>query len=164
MWSTADWHLFRRRQPARQAGFSLIEVLVAVLVLGVGMLGIAALQLNAMRNNQLSLQRTQAVTMIYFMLDALRANRSDAVNGNYNLSHTPGNACPVPAIGTTLVSNDRHFWLQALKDNIGDENSTCGEIDCQTSAGNTNCRVAVYWKDNRDTSGGVEKLEVATRL
>ena len=148
----------------RQDGFSLIETLIAVLVLSVGLLGVAALQMNALKNNQLSLQRSQAVVMINFMLDAMRANRPDAANGNYDLSYTPGNSCSVPAASTNLVDNDQHFWLQALKDNIANEGSTCGEIDCQTTAGNTVCRVAVYWKDKNDSSAAVEKLEVATRL
>jgi len=144
----------------RQEGFSLIETLIAVLVLSVGLLGMAALQMNAIKNNQLSLQRSQAVVMISFMLDAMRANRADASNSNYNMAKT----CTVPAAATTLVSNDRHFWLQALKDNIGDESTTCGEIACQTNAGSTDCRVAIYWKDKNDASAAEEKFEVATRL
>lgn len=147
-------------RPRRQDGFSLIETLIAVLVLSVGLLGVAALQMNAIKNNQLSLQRSQAVVMINFMLDSMRANRPDAANGNYNI----GKTCTVPAAAATLLSNDRHFWLQALKDNIGNEDSTCGEIACQTNAGNTDCRVAVYWKDKNDGSAAEEKFEVATRL
>ena len=40
---------------------SLIEVLVAVLIMGIGLLGIAAMQTVALRNGQSSLERTQAV-------------------------------------------------------------------------------------------------------
>ena len=43
-----------------QAGAGLIEVLVAVLVMGVGLLGIAAMQATALRNHQSALERTQA--------------------------------------------------------------------------------------------------------
>ena len=86
----------------RQAGFSLIEVLIAVLVLGVGLLGMAALQMSALKSNQLSLQRTQAVTMIYFMFDAMRANREDAINGIYDLAKT----CSIPSEGSALTSRD----------------------------------------------------------
>jgi type IV pilus assembly protein PilV len=154
------------RRRWRQEGFSLIETLIAVLVLSVGLLGMAALQMNAIKNNQLSLQRSQAVVMINFMLDSMRANRADAANGNYDTRSgaSKGKTCTVPAAAANLVDNDRHFWLQALKDNIGNENTTCGEIDCQTNAGNTDCRVAIYWKDKNDSSAAEEKLEVATRL
>ena len=159
MWPAADRPTPMAR-PRRQDGFSLIETLIAVLVLSVGLLGVAALQMNAIKNNQLSLQRSQAVVMINFMLDAMRANRADASNSNYNMAKT----CTVPLAAATLVSNDLHFWLQALKDNIGNESSTCGEIACQTNAGRTDCRVAVYWKDKNDASDAEEKFEVATRL
>ena len=142
----------------RQAGFSLIEVLIAVLVLGVGLLGMAALQMSALKSNQLSLQRTQAVTMIYFMFDAMRANREDALNGLYDLAKT----CSIPSEGSTLASRDHYFWLNALKANIGNEGTTCGEIDCPSGA--SACTVSVYWKDNRDANSSEEHFEVATRL
>lgn len=153
-----------RRNPrppsSRQSGFTLLEVLVAVVVLGVGMLGVAALQVNALKSNQSSLQRTQAVTMIYYMLDAMRANRADAANQLYDM----GKTCVVPtAAPTSLVSNDLLSWLQALKDNIGDASTTCGEIDCTSGA--TLCKVAVYWDDTRGAGGNAaEKFEIATRL
>ena len=140
-----------------QGGFSLIEVLVSVLVLSVGLLGMAALQINAMKNNQSSFQRTQAVMLSYFMLDAMRANRADALSGNYNMAK----ACAVPAEGTSLASNDRHFWMQALKDNIANDDDTCGEIAC---AGST-CTVSIYWNDERGTGGSDEQVfETSTRL
>ncbi|PKL95002.1 MAG: type IV pilus modification protein PilV, partial [Gammaproteobacteria bacterium HGW-Gammaproteobacteria-8] len=107
---------------SRQGGFSLLEVLISVVVLSVGLLGMAALQINAMKNSQSSFQRTQAVMLSYYMLDAMRANRADAVAENYNLAKT----CEVPVEGGSLVSHDRHFWLQALKDNIGNAATTCG--------------------------------------
>lgn len=149
----------RRSSRAGQHGFSLLEALISVLVLGVGLLGVAALQINALKNNQSSLQRTQAVTMVYYMFDAMRANRSDAVKGLYNLSKT----CTVPAASSTLVANDLHFWVQTLKDTLGDDSATCGQIDC--AAGAAVCKVIVYWNDQRGTGGlSTQTLEVATRL
>lgn len=139
-----------RAASANQAGFSLLEVLIAVLVLSVGLLGMAALQINAMKNNQSSYQRTQAVMLSYFMLDAMRTNRRDVADGNYNLAKT----CAVPVDGGSLVSGDQHFWMQALKDNLGNENSTCGEIVC---AGMT-CTVRIYWADGRATGGAAEQM------
>ena len=51
----------------RAAGFSLIEVLVSMLVLGIGILGMAALQLNSMKFNQTAAVRTQATFLAYDM-------------------------------------------------------------------------------------------------
>ncbi|AZD31895.1 type IV pilus modification protein PilV [Pseudomonas chlororaphis] len=57
-----------------QAGMTLIEVLVAVLILGVGLLGAAAVQLNALRYTDSALMTSQASFIAYDMLDRIRAN------------------------------------------------------------------------------------------
>lgn len=58
----------------RQLGVSLLEVLVAVLVLAIGVLGAAQLQLAALRYNASAAHATQASFIAYDMLDRLRAN------------------------------------------------------------------------------------------
>lgn len=71
---------------ARQ-GFSLIEVLVALLVLSIGLLGLAALQTTGLAFNHQSYERTQAVIQAYDIIDRMRANRSgsgDTINSTYN--------------------------------------------------------------------------------
>lgn len=144
---------------SRQRGFSLLEVLISVVVLSIGLLGMAALQINAMKNSQSSFQRSQAVMLSYYMLDAMRANRADAVAENYNLAKT----CVVPAEGGSLVTRDRHFWLQALKNNIADVATTCGQITCV--AATSTCTVRIYWNDDRGTGGAGEQLfETSTRM
>lgn len=57
-----------------QAGFSMIELLVAVLVMGIGVLGVAALQLVSLQNNRLALERGEAVHLAYDIMDRIRAN------------------------------------------------------------------------------------------
>ncbi|UZE17164.1 type IV pilus modification protein PilV [Pseudomonas sp. B21-054] len=57
-----------------QAGMTLIEVLVAVLILGVGMLGAAMIQLNALKYTDSSRMTSQASFIAYDMLDRIRAN------------------------------------------------------------------------------------------
>ena len=62
---------FRRRQ----GGTTLIEVLVAVLVLSVGLLGVAALQAVSLTNNNNAYLRSQATSYTYEYLDRIRASR-----------------------------------------------------------------------------------------
>jgi type IV pilus assembly protein PilV len=67
----------RRRGRTRrggEAGFSLIELLVAVLVMGIGVLGVTALQLVSLQNNRAALERAEAVQLAYDMMDRIRAN------------------------------------------------------------------------------------------
>ena len=59
---------------AAQRGFTLIEVTVATLVLAIGILGVAAMQLTGTRSNQAALARTQAIYLAQDMLERIRAN------------------------------------------------------------------------------------------
>ena len=99
---------FRPRHAAK--GVSLIEVLISVLVMGIGMLGIAAMQATALRNNQSALERSQAVVQSYAILDAMRANAVAARAGEYNMAMT-GTA----PTGATLADTDRADWINALQ-------------------------------------------------
>ena len=66
--------------PLSQQGFTLIEVMVAVFVLAVGILGMAGMQAVSVRESQNSIFRSQADILAGDMADRLRANRSDATD------------------------------------------------------------------------------------
>jgi type IV pilus assembly protein PilV len=150
----------RRRD---QQGMSLLEVLVAVLIMGIGLLGIAAMQATALRNSQSALERSQAVVQTYAILDAMRANRDGALAGAYN---TGGFECTAPG-GTTLAQADRAAWLGAMKQTMGqdDDVTTCGSINCNAGL----CTVAVRWDDSRargleDEEDNPSERTVTTRV
>lgn len=67
--------------PSSQRGVTLIEVLVTVVILSVGLLGVAAMQAFSLQSGQAAFQRTQATTIAYEISDQLRANRSRVLNG-----------------------------------------------------------------------------------
>lgn len=66
----------------KNAGFTLIEVLIAMVVLAVGLLGLAALQATSLRNNQSAYFRSQAVQFSYNIADRIRANKVEALKGS----------------------------------------------------------------------------------
>ena len=83
-------------RPAR--GFSLIEVLIALLVLSVGLLGLAFLQAAGLRFNNDSYMRSQATILAYDLVDRMRANTKAALGGAYCLtSVTPCTTIAPPA-------------------------------------------------------------------
>ncbi len=95
------------------AGFTLIEVLVAVLVLAIGMLGIAALIVQGVKYNHGAYLRSQISTLAYDIIDRMRANRANAVN--YALptpyvAQTPAgtNACDYTVAAS--AANDLGCW------------------------------------------------------
>lgn len=136
--------LQRCAAPRHVRGMSLIEVLVSVLVLSVGLLGIAAMQSLALRGGQSSMETSQAVMQTSSIIEAMRANRTNAAN--YNI----GKTCAVSAIsGNTLAANDLKAWLTSMKSTIGGvatgDTTTCGQI----SGCPDNCTITVYWDDSR---------------
>ena len=64
----------KTRQPARQNGFSLVEVLIALIIMSVGMLGIATLFVQSMQAGRTSMFRHHAVTLAGDVADRIRAN------------------------------------------------------------------------------------------
>lgn len=65
-------------------GFSLVEVLVALLVLSIGLLGLAALQTTSLQYNTGSYFRTQATFLAYDIIDRMRANLGAVANSDGN--------------------------------------------------------------------------------
>lgn len=95
-------------------GFSLIELLVAVLVMGIGVLGVTALQMVSLQNNRMALQRGEAVHLAYDMMDRVRANPSDAYDG---VAFGDGPPDPPDCIGdgancseAQMVAFDQAVW------------------------------------------------------
>ncbi len=140
-----------------QRGASLIEILVAVLILSLGFLGMAGLQANALKKNQSSLARSQAVMFGYYIMDAMRADRSGALAGTYNTAAT-GICDPAALLGTSLADNTRKDWLQRMRGSLGDTASTCGIINCDNTG---ICTVTIRWNDER--AGGLGTQDFVTR-
>ncbi len=101
--------------PAGSRGFGLIEVLVSILVLSIGLLGLANLQTNGMRFNHSAYLRTQTTVLAYDIVDAMRANRgaagklTTALGGAYLTDYT--DSLPV---GTTVAEADLRNWKTLL--------------------------------------------------
>lgn len=91
-----------------QAGFTLVEVLVALIVLSIGMLGIAALYLDTLRASRQALVRTQAVTLAADIADRIRSNRTTAN------AYDCGGTCEADE-GVGLAVEDINAWRTAVE-------------------------------------------------
>ena len=72
----------------KQQGFTLLEVLIALLVLSIGLLGLAALQTTGLRSNQMATMRTLSTQIAYDMTDRMRANPTGVALGQYIIATT----------------------------------------------------------------------------
>ncbi|MEW5892531.1 MAG: type IV pilus modification protein PilV [Pseudomonadota bacterium] len=138
---------------SRQAGFSLLEVLVALVILSLGLLGLAALQATGLKNNHSAYTRSQAALYAYDMIDRLRADRQAALAGSYNLTL----AASAPT-GNSLADTERANWLAQLAGLPGGD----GSIDVTTAGVVT---IIVQWNDSRATAGSSSAtLQVVSQI
>ncbi len=96
--------------PANSRGFSLIEVLVTIIILMIGLLGLAGLQARALTAQMESYQRSQALILLKDMASRIEANRKNAAA--YVTTLNPAASCP--AAGATVASKDLNEWCNAL--------------------------------------------------
>lgn len=75
-----------RTHHVSQDGFSLIEALIAMVVLSLGLLGLAGLQISSLKYNQTAMLRSKAVTLAYDMQERVRASGQSAKNGDFNVA------------------------------------------------------------------------------
>ncbi|WP_439850520.1 type IV pilus modification protein PilV [Pseudomonas syringae] len=133
----------------RQAGMTLIEVLVSVLILAIGLLGAAAIQLNALKYTDSSTMSSQASFIAYDMMDRIRANvdGNATANGTTNVLATYGLA----SLDLAPVANLNKARDQDLSDfraNIINFANTSGTGSIVVSD-STLVTITVGWSDTR---------------
>jgi len=130
-------------------GSSLLEVLISVVILSVGLLGLAALQMASQKNNHSAQFRTFAVVQVYSLIDRMRLNKLES----YGLVMT--STAPV---GPLRKDTDLSAWISELNALLP---AGAGEV---TVNGNI-VSVAVRWDDTRGTSGSdIQVFSVSTEL
>lgn len=134
-------------------GFTLLEVLVAIVVLSIGLLGLAGLMASSLKNSHSAYQRTQATWLAYDALDRMRANRQVALAGGYNL------ALGVAPGGSGLAAIDLGEWDTALTNTL-----PAGDGSISVAAGGV-VKIIVQWNDTRGTGGiAAEQFIVNSQL
>ncbi|KTC65514.1 pre-pilin leader sequence (pilV) (plasmid) [Legionella adelaidensis] len=94
-----------------QQGFSLLEVLISVVILAIGLLGIASLQVNMIRYNHSAQLRSIAIAQAESMLDRMRANYTGVKSGLYNsLSGIPSLPSCTNCTAAESALRDLNLW------------------------------------------------------
>jgi type IV pilus assembly protein PilV len=106
----------------QQSGFTMIEVLISVLVISIGLLGMAGLQTTGIQQSHNSYLKTQASLLAYDMADRMRSNLKGVADGNYDAVDSvdsPVNALPACIASASACSStetatyDIYEWTHA---------------------------------------------------
>lgn len=105
----------KRTAQCLQAGFSLLEVLIATLVLSVGLLGLASLQVSSLKTTQNASLKQEATFVLYDLLERMRSNRQAVLAGHYlqttHCSGLPPAACAETCSPTQQATYDLYQVL-----------------------------------------------------
>lgn len=137
-------------------GFAMIEVLVTMVIMAVGMLGIASMLLLSHKASSSSYLKQQAMQTTYNIIDRMRANRQAAIDGSYNVNNlasgvptlpsTPSPDCSSAACTPTqLATYDVWYWLARDVSLLPNGSAS---ITTSVNGGNTIVTVTLQWDDS----------------
>ena len=148
-------------QLRKQTGFTLIEVLISALVLVVGVLGVAALQVTALKNLQSSGNHGVASMMANDISDRMWVNQAQALAGAYNHNGLP-NAVPKDCVAETcteaeMAAYDVYEWQRQL---LGYTTESGVAVPAMLPSGagtvaldaGTTYEITIRWDDDRSGS------------
>lgn len=119
-------------------GFSLIEVLVSLMIIAIELLGAIALQMNALREGQVSYYRNNATLIAQSVLEQIRSDTEDA--GSFSITS---------AASATTPTQDFKNSVGALLPN--------GKGQIEVNAANRRVTVSIFWSEDRVRQGTPEQ-------
>jgi type IV pilus assembly protein PilV len=155
----------------RQLGVSLIEVLIALVVLSIGLIGIAGMQTTGLQSNYTSYQYTQAAMLAESLAEGAAANTTGVQNSAYDLGAGSAPGSVSSDCGSETCSSaqqaawDLAGWYSALGQTAvqgapagpratlpaGAGSVVCADDPCSDDSPRV---ITVYWSANRDGASG----------
>lgn len=136
------------RHTRYQGGFSMIEVLVALVILAFGLLGLAGMQSVGLKNSSGSLSQSVAAVSAYDIIDRMRSNCRDALGGEYDIALD----ADAPTSPTTMAERDLRQWKIQLSTLLVD-----GDGSVSVDPATFRATVSIRWDDSRSTSGSATR-------
>lgn len=145
----------------KQKGFTLIEVLVTMVIVSLGLLGIAGIIANSLKVNQGAYTRSQASWLANDVIDRMRSNRVAAETSPSPYALASCGAAP--AAPATVAQTDLKQWCDALVASLPSGTGT-GSITVG-AAPSRKVTVVVQWDDSRQAGGSsTQQFTVETVL
>lgn len=136
------------KKSSKNKGFTLIEVLIALVILAVGLLGVAALMMTSLQSNQGAFQRSQASLLAYDIVERMRANRAQATSSNsYALATTTTSvtapSCE-PCSPAQMAQIDISNWRAELGRSLP---GATASITRSVAGSVSSYQISIFWED-----------------
>ncbi len=145
----------------KNVGFSLLEVLIAVVILAIGLLGIAGMQVISLKNNHSAYMRSQASLLGYEFADILRSNMKQveadkfgtSASGNIDIDtsslgfNTVANCTGSGCSSDKMAENDLALWAMKI-------NATLPSGMARVDRSGDIYIVSIFWLDDRSDTDG----------
>ena len=156
-----------RPQGSGQRGFTLVESLVALVILSVGLLGVAKLVLGAVHADDSAYMRGQATQLAYELLDQMRANRPGAIANDYQgggagvNNNCAGVACTPQQLAQLDLYNFNVMLHQALPNTASTTYNVVMGVDAFNDVTAT---ITVSWDDSLAASAFADAAQKTVTL
>jgi len=150
-----------KRIHRRAAGITLVESLVALVVISVGMLGIAGLYVASLQASRAANLRVQAVNLATEMGDRIRANRTGRASYNLAAGALPAvQNCTAICTPAQLAQHDQNEWVLAMRAALPGATANGGSILYVDNPAPTPDRyeITVTWREAGSDVDGVYRM------
>jgi type IV pilus assembly protein PilV len=138
----------------KQHGFTLLEVLISMVIVALGLLGLAGLQAVSLKNGNTAYLRSQATLLSHDVVERMRVNRTVALAGTYNI------AIGATAGGSGVAGTDLSEWKRNLSQSLPAGDGSVAVTGVGGAQGNV--QITVQWDDDGD--GTPTSFVMQTRL
>lgn len=153
-----------RQSTVRARGFTLLEILVALVVLSIGLIGLAGMQSTSLRFNTDAYMRSQATALAYEMADRVRANAqaladdATAYDKGWGAEGTANADCrdETGCTPAAMAADDLFVWNERVSDILPlGRSEICrytdaATLDCSVAAATLGHVIRIRWDGNRD--------------
>lgn len=137
---------------SRQRGFTLIELLVSILIISLGLLGLAKLQMRMQLSDMESYQRAQALLLLNDMSSRMNANAKNSASYVTGTSSPVGSGMTCPTSSGSRQQSDLADWCNSLQGaaEVGGGSVNAGAMlggrGCIESLGSNQYLITVAWQ------------------